>query len=354
MILETERLILRPWEEGDAEECFRYAKDPRVGPAAGWPAHQDPEESWRVIRDILAVPETYAMVPKETGLPAGSVSLNFGTALAEKDDEAELGYWLGVPFWGRGYMPEAARELLRRAFEDLGLRRVWCAWAEGNDKSRRVQEKLGFRHQFVRENVPYPQIGEKRTSHVNLMTKEDWETYRDSVSLFRPGIRDLWFRQLMLSDETTMSYNRAWGGTIDFPEEDWAGWYGRWLEHPEGERYYCYLTDLTGRFLGEIAYHRDEELDGFIANVIVYSKYRGRGYGGKGLELLCCAAAIRGCEALWDDIAIDNPAVGMFLARGFREEFRTEDRIFLKKDLKEEREKMEEELCLPEKNTWTL
>ena len=49
---------------------------------------------------------------------------------------------------------------------------------EGNEKSKRVQEKLGFKHQWVSENVPVPQMGETRTGHVNLMTREDWEAGR--------------------------------------------------------------------------------------------------------------------------------------------------------------------------------
>lgn len=173
-VLQTERLILRPWQDADAEECFRYARDPRVGPAAGWPAHTDVEESRRVIRDILAVPETFAIVWKQTGLPVGSISLNFGTSVAAGADEAELGYWLGVPWWGRGIMPEAASELLRRAFLDLGLNRVWCCYFDGNEKSKRVQEKLGFRNQRTLENVPVPQLGEVRTDHVSCLTREDW------------------------------------------------------------------------------------------------------------------------------------------------------------------------------------
>lgn len=174
MVFETERLILRPWEEGDAEECYKYAKDPRVGPAAGWPVHTDVENSRQIIKDILMVPETYAIVLKETGLPVGSVGLHFHSDLAQKDDECELGYWIGVPYWGRGLVPEASREMLRHAFEDLGMARVWCGYYEGNEKSRRVQEKLGFKYQRTNENVPVPMLGETRTDIANLLTKEEW------------------------------------------------------------------------------------------------------------------------------------------------------------------------------------
>ncbi len=124
MFLETERLILRPWEEADAEECYQYAKDPRVGPIAGWPVHASVENSRKVIRDVLMAPEIYAIVLKETGLPVGSIGLHHND-LANKDDEAELGYWLGVPYWGRRLLPEASLELLRHAFEDLKYARVW-------------------------------------------------------------------------------------------------------------------------------------------------------------------------------------------------------------------------------------
>lgn len=173
MILETERLLLRPWAEADAEVCYEYARDPRVGPAAGWPVHTGVEESRRVIREVLSASETYAIVWKETGLPVGSVGLHHND-LAKGEDEAELGYWIGVPYWGRGIAPEAGREMLRHAFEDLGLDRVWCGYYDGNEKSKRVQEKLGFRYLWTREEVPVPQLGEIRRGHVNLLTREEW------------------------------------------------------------------------------------------------------------------------------------------------------------------------------------
>ena len=85
--------------------------------------------------------------------------------------------------------------------------------------------------------------------------------------------------------------------------------------------------------MGEIAYHYDSEYAGYVANVIVFSKFRGNGYGAKGLELLCTAAKGNGITALYDDIAIDNTTIRLFLKQGFYEKYRTKEKIVLKKDL---------------------
>ncbi len=147
-----------------------------------------------------------------------------------------------------------------------------------------------------------------------------------------PALEDLWFRESLLADEETMSYNHAWGGTIPFPQDRWRDWYDHWIVHHEGRRFYRYLKDENG-FVGEMAYHYDPEYDGYVADVIIFSAFRGRGYGSRGLELLCAAAKENGISTLYDDIAVDNPAVGMFLKHGFYEEYRTEDKIILRKDL---------------------
>ncbi|MBQ6653963.1 MAG: GNAT family N-acetyltransferase [Erysipelotrichaceae bacterium] len=184
MYLETERLILRPWSVDDAEECYRYASDPQVGPAAGWQPHRSAEESRLVIEKFLSGPGDCAIVLKETGKPIGSISLMKNSDLAHKEDELELGYWLGSPYWGQGLVPEAGREMLRYAFEDLHMARVWCGYYEGNEKSRRVQEKLGFRFQWRSDEVEVPQLREKRTGYVNCLTREQWKT--DQISF--PGV----------------------------------------------------------------------------------------------------------------------------------------------------------------------
>ena len=79
--LETKRLILRPFEEGDAEMLFSYARDPRVGPPAGWKPHESLEESREIIRTVFAAPNTFAVAERETGKVIGSAGFTGRNAL---------------------------------------------------------------------------------------------------------------------------------------------------------------------------------------------------------------------------------------------------------------------------------
>ncbi len=177
MILETDRLILPRWEESDAEDLYKYASDSDVGPIAGWPAHQSLDESRDVIKNVFNGKEAYAVCLKEDGKANGTIELklNSHTDMTDRDDECELGYWLGNPFWGQGIMPEAARELIRHGFEEAGMSKIWVGYYEGNEKSKRVQEKLHFRYQWKSEGVDVPLMHEKRTGHVSSMTKDEWQ-----------------------------------------------------------------------------------------------------------------------------------------------------------------------------------
>lgn len=177
MILETERLTLRRWTEADAESLYEYAKDSDVGPVAGWPPHKSVAESLEVIRNVFNGAQWYAICEKGSDKAIGAVELklNGHTNMTERDDECELGYWIGKPFWGRGYMPEAARELIRYGFEELGMTTIWCGYYEGNEKSKRVQEKVGFVYHHTCNDVPVPLMDEIRVEHTNILTKEHWE-----------------------------------------------------------------------------------------------------------------------------------------------------------------------------------
>ena len=177
MVLNTERLMLRKWTEADAESLFEYAKDLDVGPIAGWPPHKNKDESLNVIKNVFNGAECYAICEKGNNEAIGAIELklNGSTDMTNRDDECELGYWLSKPFWGKGYMPEAAREIIRHAFEELGMTTIWCGYYEGNYKSKRVQEKLGFIYHHTCEEVAVPLMNEVRVGHTNYMTKEQWK-----------------------------------------------------------------------------------------------------------------------------------------------------------------------------------
>lgn len=176
MTLKTNRLILRPWKENDAQALYQYAKSPDVGPVAGWPVHTDVENSSQIIKDVLSADETYAVVLKGEDFPIGSIGLMIGKAsnIAIGNDEGEIGYWIGVPYWGRGLIPEAVCELLRHGFEDLALTTIWCGYFDGNEKSRRVQEKCGFQYHHTEKEKDWSLMNDKRTEHITCMTKEQW------------------------------------------------------------------------------------------------------------------------------------------------------------------------------------
>lgn len=176
-MIETDRLILRPWRETDAAALYKYASDPDIGPIAGWPPHKSVDESLEIIRTVFADPEVYAVVLKSTGEPVGSCAIMFSNSLHTADmapGEGEIGYWIGKPYWGQGFIPEAVSTLVRRSFDDLNLDAVWCGHYEGNNKSKRVCEKCGFKYHHTNENIVSP-LGDIRTEHFYRLTKEEYD-----------------------------------------------------------------------------------------------------------------------------------------------------------------------------------
>lgn len=177
-MFETRHLILRPWEEtdSDAEQLYLYARDPMIGPAAGWPPHKSVEESRQILHRILCTPEIYAVLPKQTGRPAGAAGITFAKTGRKdlKEREAELGYWIGREFQGKGYASEAAEFLLERCFATLGMRTVWAAYYEGNEASRKVLEKCGMHWHHSVERSWCEAMGEYRTEHFCRITRKEW------------------------------------------------------------------------------------------------------------------------------------------------------------------------------------
>ncbi len=177
MKIETINLLLRPWKESDAEALYKYASDERIGPAAGWAAHKSVEESLKVIKDVLSAPNTYALTLKGGDEAIGSIGL-INCRCPDYKEEKEIGYWIGVPFWGHGLVPEAVESMLDYCFDWLRCNRVWCAHYEGNEKSKRVIEKCGFDYAFhLEQDVEL--LGERRMGLFYSINREKWAARRE-------------------------------------------------------------------------------------------------------------------------------------------------------------------------------
>lgn len=147
-----------------------------------------------------------------------------------------------------------------------------------------------------------------------------------SIILKEPTFEELEFRQRLMADENTMNYNHAYGGTIPFPRERWEGWYKRWIIDNSKDYFYRYIyDDNINEYVGEVAYHKEDNTDSYICDVIILDKYRGKGYGKMGLMALCNAAKDNGLKHLCDDIAIDNPSLALFLKIGFIIEYQNDE-----------------------------
>ena len=146
--LESERILLRPWSDADAEDLYKYASNPAIGNAAGWPPHTSLEMSREVIRSVFSAPDTYAVILKYTKEAVGCIGIVPEIAShypRMKDRERELGYWIAEEYWGLGLIPEAITLVERQCRNILQLEGLWIVTYAENRKSRRVAEKSGFR-----------------------------------------------------------------------------------------------------------------------------------------------------------------------------------------------------------------
>lgn len=174
-MMETERLLLRPWQESDAEALYRWASDPEVGPAAGWSPHTSVENSRDIIRTVLSEEGTFAVLLKGgDGDPSRRHRrISHGDTGGERGAGARL---LDRPtLLGAG---TGCRRPWRRCcagrFREMGAERVWCAYFPGNERSRRVEEKCGFRHVCDTPPSPWPD-GTERPGVCQAITRQEWE-----------------------------------------------------------------------------------------------------------------------------------------------------------------------------------
>ncbi len=144
--METDRILLRHWQESDADVLYEYAKEPELGERAGWPPHKSREESLEVIRTVFDNPTTWAIVLKETGKVVGAMGYgpSCDCSLPSREGEPTVGYWIGKPFWGKGICTEALRLMIRHIRETTDIKSLVSGHFTDNPASGRVMEKCGF------------------------------------------------------------------------------------------------------------------------------------------------------------------------------------------------------------------
>ena len=166
--IETERLILRAWQEGDLEDFYEYAKVDGVGQMAGWLPHKDREESRMILGFFIRDKKTFAIELKENGKVIGSLGLE------ERDGDEdvpgfgrEIGYVIGKDYWGRGLTPEAVKAVIDYCFKVLDFDWLTCGHFIKNHRSRRVVEKCGFR--YIKDIVHETRFGTKEPTKLYIL-----------------------------------------------------------------------------------------------------------------------------------------------------------------------------------------
>ena len=172
LVIETERLILRPFKQSDLHDFNEYASVPGVGEMAGWKHHETIEKTQEILDMFIKEDKTFAIVFKKNNKVIGSLGVEkYG--LEDKLTEfngyygREIGYVLSKDYWGKGIMPEAVGGVIDYLFNDLNLDFLTCGYYDFNNQSKRVQEKCGFKP--YRKLIMDTRLGTKEPGVLNLL-----------------------------------------------------------------------------------------------------------------------------------------------------------------------------------------
>lgn len=145
--LETERLILRPIIESDAEAIFEYSQNKNVGINAGWKPHENIEETREIMPLIFLNQENvFGVVLKETGKLFGTIGI-IADPKRQNNKSRMIGYAIGEDYWGKGFTTEAVQAVLNFGFEELELDLISAYCYPDNERSKRVLKKCGFQYE---------------------------------------------------------------------------------------------------------------------------------------------------------------------------------------------------------------
>ena len=173
-VLETQRLLLRPFEESDLHDFYHYAKDRDVGPNAGWPPHETQAQTKEVILRFMAEDNVYALEEKSSHRVIGSLGIHRDSRRDRSDTIRMIGYALGKDWWGKGYMTEAVERVLQFLFEEKEMEMVTVYHFAFNQRSQRVIEKCGFHREGILRQASRLYDGRILDDVCYSMTREEY------------------------------------------------------------------------------------------------------------------------------------------------------------------------------------
>jgi [ribosomal protein S5]-alanine N-acetyltransferase len=143
--LQTERLTLRPYSPADIPELLPLIGTREVAATTLRIAHPYTAQDANAFLHLTNDPDKIwlAITLRSDGRQIGGIGLR----VDQQHQHAELGYWLGVEYWGKGYASESGREMIRYGFQHLGMHRIFASHFKQNAASGRILQKLGMRHE---------------------------------------------------------------------------------------------------------------------------------------------------------------------------------------------------------------
>lgn len=172
--IETERLIIRPFEKNDLLDFYEYCQNPNVGPNAGWKPHKSIEESKNILNKFINGNDVMAIEIKTDKKVIGSIGLH-------KDEKRSIekakmiGYILSESYWGKGFMTECVKAVINFAFENMELEVLSVFHFSSNERSHRVIEKCGFKLEGTLRKAFEIYDGRIEDDVCYSIIKEDWE-----------------------------------------------------------------------------------------------------------------------------------------------------------------------------------
>lgn len=171
-IIETKRLIIRQFEQGDLDDFYEYASVDGVGQMAGWNPHENKEKSQEILNMFIEENKTFALFHRDDKKVIGSL----GIEKYKRENELtefnnyigrELGFVLSKDYWGKGLMPEAVNAVINYLFNELNYDFLTSGYFIFNNQSKRVQEKCGFKP--YRKLIIETRMGTKEDTILNLI-----------------------------------------------------------------------------------------------------------------------------------------------------------------------------------------